>query len=317
MIDALKFVQGAMRVNNVAPELEHYQIKDGRVVGYNGMMALSAPLDLSIDVKPKATLFYKALQACGDTVSIKMTTNGRLQVRSGAFSAYVPCIEKEVYEAQPEGTMYPAPEGLVGAFKRLLPFISQDASRPWAMGLSVGGQCYTATNNIIILQIWEGHGLPVFNCPRFAVAEVARIGEAPTHIQVSDSSVTFHYEDGRWLRTQVLTAEWPQEMVEKLLSGPCDAKPVEDGLFEGLDKILPFIPASTTAVRMEGGALATGDGEAGATIEVEGLPDGPVFSAKVLALLAEEMDSVDWTLYPAPCPFRGQSSRGIILGQRT
>lgn len=318
MIDALKFVQGAMRANKIQPELEHYQIKGGQVVGYNGYMALGAPIDLDLEAKPKGRLFYRAIEACGDVVSMGMTDGARLHIRSGAFSAYIPCIDHDIYEARPEGDIYACPESLPSDFRRLLPIISEDASRPWAMGLQVDRGTFTATNNVVINQLWTGHDLPTFNLPRFAVAEIVRIKQTPTHIQVSPQAVTFHYPENYWLRTQLLSGQWPNEIVDKILEGEgsLNLEPVPDGLFDALEKLIAFVPPETTAVRFEEGRLATGGEGAGAQVAVAGLPAGPRFSAPMLKLIAEEMRQADFSAHPNPCRFQGERNRGVILGMR-
>lgn len=318
MIEALKFVQGAMRANKILPELEHYQIKGGQVVGYNGHMALGAPLNLDLEAKPHGKLFYRAIEACGDVVSLRLTEGGRLHLSSGDFSAYIPCIEHDIYEALPEGEAYPCPDSMPDDFRRLLPIISDDASRPWAMGLQVDRGSFTATNNIIINQLWTGHPMPTFNLPKFAVAEIARIRMTPTHLQLSPSSVTFHYPGGYWLRSQLLSDQWPNEVIDRILDGdsPPELAPVPEGLFAALEKLAAFVPAETTAVRFESEKLATGDAGLGAEVRVEGLAPGPIFSAPMLKLLAGEMRAADFTSYPAPCRFQGDRSRGVILGMR-
>ena len=319
MIDALRFVQGATKSIVLAPELEHYQIKDGRIVGYNGFMALSSPIDLEISAKPRAKLFHKALQSCGDTVSIGMTPAGRLHVKSGGFSAFIPCREDEIYEAQPTGVEFRAPGGMLAAMRRLYGLISVDASRPWAMGLSIGGGAYTATNNIAVVQVWEGHDLPTFNCPRFAVAELIRIGQTPDSVRVDgNNSATFQWDNGRWLQTQLLSADWPAELIAKLLASGTPGQPIPEGFFEALEKIRPFIPDTSNTVCFAENRLIAGphSEEISASHVVDGLPPGPRFSEKVLTALVKEIETIDFSAYPKPCGFRGPNSRGIILGQR-
>lgn len=318
MIDALRFVQGAMKSTVLAPELEHFHIKEGRIVGFNGYMALSAPIDLDIDAKPKAKLFYKALQSCGDTTSLGLTASGKLHVRSGGFSAFIECLEDEIYEAKLLGERYPAPDGMLQAFKRLYGIISLDASRPWAMGLSVSNGFYTATNNIAIVQIWGNHRLPTFNCPRFTVAELIRIGENPDYIRVTGHNVTFEWEDGRWLQSQILSAEWPEDMVNKLLAGGQAGVPLPEGFYDALEKIKPFIPNSSNTVCFGEDRIVAGPHleDVSASHDVEGLPAGPKFSEKVLTAIEDEIETIDFSAYPDPCGFRGPMSRGIILGQR-
>lgn len=319
MIDDLRFVQGAMKANKILPELEHYQLGGGRVIGYNGFMALSSPIALDIEAKPKADLFNKAIQACGDTIAINLTDSGNLRIASGPFTATIKCTTQEVYNITLEGEMFEAPPNLTETFKRLLPFISEDASRPWAMGLGVHNGCFEATNNIIIHQVWTGHNLPSFNCPRFAVAEIVRLKVNPSHVQVNPNAVTFHWADtGRWLRTNLLTDEWPHAIIEQILAGDgeADPQPVPDGLFEAVETLRPFASPNNQAVRIGDGFVSTGEGDSVATIMVPGLTAGPVFSISILALLAGHITGIDFGAYPKPCPFIGPNSRGIILGQR-
>lgn len=316
MIDALKFVQGAVQRNGISPELEHFQIKNGRVVGFNGYMALSAPIDLSIEAMPKAVMFHKALQACGDTIAIDQTPAGRLHIKSGGFSAYIPCIDKEVFEATPMGELFPAPANLASIFARMLPLIGDDASRPWAMGLAVGDGTYTATNNVIVLQIWDGHTLPTFNCPRFAVAEIARIKEDPVSIQLDPgSSVTFHFADGRWLRTQLLTQEWPAAKMNSIMDKPSSPHPFPDGFFAAVNKLVPFVEDKTSAIYFTADGVSTGvaGAEEGAMVTLAGLPKA-AFRLKALLMLEHEIQTIDLSTHPNPCLFFGPNSRGALIG---
>jgi hypothetical protein len=318
MLDVLKFVQGAVQRNGVTPELEHFLIRDGRVTGFNGYMALSGPLPLDIEAMPKADTFHKALQACGETVSITQTPSGKLHIRSGGFSAYVPCIEKTIFEAEPQGQAYPAPPGLAKTFARMLPFIGDDASRPWAMGLAIGQGAYTATNNVILMQVWDGHALPAVNCPRFAVAEVARIKDDPVEVMVDPgNSISFLYSDGRWLRTQVLAVDWPTDKMNSILERPSAPDALPDGFFEGVAQLAPFVAEkASSAVYFTASGMATGQegSEEGATYRLAGLPAGEAFRHKALLMLAGEIDRIDFTVTPAL--FFGKNSRGALIGMQ-
>lgn len=317
MLGNLKFVQGAIKKNLIAPELEYYQIKDGRIVGYNGFMALSAPIDLSIEAMPKADLFYKALAACGDNITINQTPSGRLHVQSGAFSVYINCTEREVYQAAPAGVLYDAPEGLCRDFGKLLPFISEDASRRWSMGLSVANGAYMATNNILLVQMWAGHDLPSFNCPAFAVAEVVRVKQDPVKIQIEEGvSVTFHYSDGRWIKTQLLAQDWPVDKMASILDRPTVPKHVPDDFHNAVATLDQFAGLPSAPIYFKDGAMTTGaeGSEEGATVAVEGLEGGPIFSIKSLKLLSTVVEKVDFSMFPTPCIFYGERMRGAIIG---
>lgn len=316
MLKSLKFVQGAVKKNVISPEMEHYRIADGRIVGYNGHMALSAPLPLDIKANPKADLFFKAVQNCTDAASIDMTAAGRLAVRSGAFKAFIPCLDDLVHTMNPVGETYEVPEKFVAALRRVEPFVSEDASRPWSMGVYFEGQLMMATNNVTLVQVWAGKEMPKVNIPRFAVQEIIRIGEQPEALQSDGRSLTVHYADGRWLTTSVYDTEWPMGIVAKVFAAEHEATPVAHGLFAAVEKLAPFIDGKSAPLYFLDGRVATSLHEDdGASIDVEGLVGGPCFNLKQMQSVGEVAKTVDWSLYPGPCIFYGENLRGIILGR--
>src|SRR5690606_18339797 len=139
-----------------------------------------------------------------------LTPAGKLAVRSGPFRAYIETFPDEFPETAPEGDCVDVPPGIVEAVRGLYPFTSDDATRPWAAGVLFHGQSAFATNNIALVEAWLGARMPVtVNVPRYALREVLRIGQEPIRLQVSEQSLTFHYEGDRWLRTQLNSTAWP------------------------------------------------------------------------------------------------------------
>ena len=210
MLDALRFVQGAVAKKDFVPALTHFRVDRGTIRGYNGMLGLCCPIDLDLNVSPRAVPFIKAIQTCQDTIQLHVTPAGKLSVKSGKFKALVDCIQEDFPEVEPEGTSIELNGGLLAALKLLAPMIADDASRPWARGILFRGQSAFATNNIIIAEYWLGYHFPVeINIPRAAVVELLRIKEEPISMQIAENSATFHFSGNRWLRTQTHTTQWP------------------------------------------------------------------------------------------------------------
>lgn len=320
MRDALRFVQGAVKKNALAPELSHYLIKDGRITGFNGHMALSSPIGLDFTVRPHAGQFYRAITTCGQATSLNITKGGRLAIKSGAFRAYVDCLDIDnVYEANPEGDTILCPPNFIKHATEVFPFIGEDASRPWAMGLLIHSGLMMATNNIAIVQSWMGGDpIPVINIPRYAVSEMIRIGDCPEKLQSDGSSLTVHYSDGRWMRTQLVDPEWPFEKMNALFDFEDDPQPLPDGFKEAVGVISSFKESLSNAVYFARGGLASAqEEEIGVAYEVEGLHPGPVFSIKQMEAVVQVAAAADFTRYPQPCSFYNQDRtlRGLIIGR--
>lgn len=314
MLDALKFVQGAVARKSFTPELTHFRIENGTIKGFNGALSLCSPIDLDLDVTPKAAPFKKAIESCRTTTSMSMTPAGRLSIKSGKFKAFVECTTGEYPDILPEGERIEVTGEFVATLRKLAPYMAEDASRPWARGICLRGQCAYVTNNIIIIQAWLSTPFPVeVNIPAQAIKEIVRIGTDPIAIQMSDKSITFHYADGRWLRTNLSSMDWPD--VSKVLDVPCNPEPYPEAFFQALEDLKAFTNEVDQVFFMED-AITTSlvEGE-GASYSIGGLPPAS-FNLSQLMLLDGIIETIDFTMYPKPCIFYKDNMRGAIVGMR-
>ena len=316
MLNDLKFVQGAIAKKSLIPSLNHFRIEHGTVRSFNGSLALCSPIQLDIDCTPKALPFMKAIQSCKDTVSLSLTTTARLKIVSGKFKAFVNCIEEETPHVVPTGEEFPIEgEALLKALKIILPFISNDASRTWSTGALLKGQSLYATNNIILVQYWVGSNFPVLcNLPAVAIKEMVRIDEIPVSAQATDSSISFHYPNGRWIRTATISVDWPD--LDEILDTPCNAVPIDKELFTALNSLSPFVD-EFGKIYIKNGVISTEltDNE-GAHYASDGIDFEGIYQIEMLKKIKKIATSADFTQYPAPCIFYGDRLRGAIIGLR-
>ena len=316
MLKELKFVQGAVAKKDLLPAMTHFAIEGGHVRSYNGTLALSSPIPFDIDCKPKAGPLVQAIANCNDTVTLSMTPAGKLRIQSGKFRAFVDCIDGETPHVMPEGDHVDLDsEQLLKACKTLAPFVGNDASRPWTNGILLRGQSAFATNNVCLVEYWIGSQTPfTANIPMAAIKEMIRINEAPTHAQRTDNSITFHYTDGRWIRSQLYSTDWPD--LSKVLDKPSNPSDMDSRLFEGLEVIKPFADKLGRAF-FHGEAVKThiDEGE-GASFDMVGFPFEGVYQIEMLKLLKDVAQKIDFSTYPSPCLFYGDRLRGAIVGMR-
>jgi DNA polymerase III sliding clamp (beta) subunit (PCNA family) len=316
MLAELKFVQGAVAKKDFMPALTHFRIQNGTVRGYNGSLALCSPIPLDMTCTPKADSLVRAIANCNETVSLALTPAGRLAVRSGSFKAFIDCVDGEVPHVEPDGEEVQAFDGkaLLAALKVLQPFVSDDASRPWSNGVLLHGQSAFATNNVVLVEYWLGSNFPSINLPRNAIKEIVRIGEAPVRAQANDYSITLHYAGGKWIRSNLLSTEWPD--LSRVLNVESNASAIDNMIFEGLRTIKPFAD-KTGRVLFQEGRMATHEQEdQGAAFECTvPLPAG-VYSIEMLELLEGVAVKADWSLYPKPAMFFGERLRGAVIGRR-
>lgn len=319
MLKELKFVQGAVGKKDLLPAMTHFQIQNGHVRSYNGTLAISSPLPFDIDCCPRADQLVKAISQCEEVVTLSMTPGGKLRVQSGKFRAFVENTIDTGFHPVPEGEPL-AFDGasLFASLKVLYPFIGNDASRPWTNGILLNGQSAFATNNTCVCEYWLGVPFPhQINIPKACIKEMLRVDEAPTHAQLAQGSITFHYEDGRWIRSQLLGIEWPFEMITKILSRPNEPVRIPEELFPAITKLQRLADGSSRIYINHGLLTTHTEEEQGGSVEVDGLEFQGCYNIAMLALLEGVVTHADFTLYPEPALFFGERLRGAIVGMRS
>lgn len=318
MLEALKFASAAVGKRAFVEGTTHFLIKDGMVRATNGIVSLGAPIPLQAECAPEAIPMLKAIANCDEATQLTLMGNGKLKVRSGKFMANISCTDKIAGHVEPEGEFYDINGAeLVAALKALDPFVGTDASRRWTMSVLLKGGSAFATNNVCIVQYWFGSPFPI-DCvlSAEAVEALVKIKEIPIKAQVSQESITFHYESGRWMRSTLMVNEWPTDPSKVL---DCESKPVsiDETLFDALQRLKPFA-TDNGRVYIEQGVVRThmDDAIEGASCQIQDQQIHGIFALEILWLLKGIVETADLTRYPAPCTFFGKNFRGILMGQR-
>lgn len=291
MFDALNFVRGAVATSDLVPELTHFRIVNHSVMAYNGTVAAFSPIDISLDACPHAATFIKALKSCGDKIALSLTPTGRLAVSSGKFKAYVSCIDAVDFTTFPAGDIYLLPDDFIDACKIALPFVGDDVSRPWSTCVHLQRNTLHATNNKTAVRLYFQADFPAVTIPANALRQIVAGGHIPLRLQTDGESATFHFENGAWLRTQLMETAWPVEQFGRMLDQEgitLEAAPPD--LFKGIKTIQPFVEAAG-AVLFNGGHIATNTAEGlGAVFDVPGCAAECAYNIKQLLLLETVAD---------------------------
>ena len=318
MLKTLNFIRGAVATRDLVPVLLSIHAYDGRLQGSNGKLTIDAPCkDLAgYDFTVPCTPFLKAVDACnGEPKLVVSDDKGRLSISKGVFKAMLPLSTHEDFPRQKsEGEVGLNLSGpILPVLRSLSPFISEDASRPWACGVLFRNGYAFAINNIVVA------GAPALtfpmslNLPGFLVDELLRIGMEPTSVLANSDRITFHFANGSWMKSSLLSAEWPA--VEKMLPETAPPTTVPEGLLSAVEQIVPFCPdPKQPLIYLGADGVKTSDGDKSATVGGFDLPQS-VFRAEPLTAVLRVACAVDFSTYPKPVPWTGISGlRGLIVG---
>jgi len=315
MLKTLKFVQGAISKKDIVPALTHFSIENGKVRGFNGTIGLCAPISIDINCKPKAITLVKAIQECKEIPQLTMTKAGRLQVKSGKFKVLVECLDEVTPYIVPSGKSYEIDAKLLlSALKTLVPVVTTNTKQEWANGIRFENGSAFATNNVILVQYWTNciFAKPL-TIPLVCIEELLRINEEPTHVQVSDNSITFHFEGDRWLYSNLISSNWPD--ISGILENTSTQIPLPVELYSALEAMKPFTNKDGVAWFYNEKVSTSEDGSEGAEYEVENFPGFGIYQVDMFLLLKNLIKTIDLTLYPRPALFFGENLRGAIVGR--
>lgn len=312
MLEAIKFI-----VSGTSKDHPFCIIKDGIIYSTNGLLTLSSPIDLNLTISPKVNDLIKAVEMCEDTISMHVTPKGKLSIKSGGFKALIECSNEQLSQVKPQGEIIPLNGNLLSTLRLLNSFVAGDVSQIWAKGILFKGKSAFATNNIVLIEYWLDCEFPVqVNIPKTAIIELLRINQEPVSLQMNENNITFHYENGGWLRTQTYDTTWPD--ISKILSEP--RNPISVRLIEQeIIDITPFVNSEKQYLFLKSdGTISTvsGDNEAGASLQVPAIKWDGCFNHGQLKQVLKIADDIDLSAYPAPCPFFGDYFRGAIIGMR-
>lgn len=314
MIEILNFIKGAISSKDFIPVLKHFHIKNGVIQGHNGYLTLNSSIPLNIDCSPNGDKFIKAISGC--TTAARLTFNeklNKLKIASGSFTANIECtIEKFDFIIPDEKQIEIDGEALLKALKTLKPFISSDASRLWSNGILFKDNSAFATNNLILIEYFIGSDFKQsFNLPSFATNELIRINEIPTHMGWSDGTVTFYYDNDKWLKTSLYSTEWPD--ISKIFPNHYRIDEIDPELFVGLDNIKQFLNVTKSVYFKKNNISTNVNDHDGARYDLP-ISFEAIYNHDMLMLLKSVCTHIDLSRYPKPGYFNGENTRGIIIG---
>lgn len=317
MKEAVRKIRAALSKQAIVPNLMYYLVKDGYITANNGRMTAAAPFPCSLTFLVPGDEFETLLNRLDDNIVLTLT-DSRVTLTSGRMRGSIQILSEDtVFYPLPDPKLYTSPpEKFLPALRTVRPFISDNATREWALCAALQEDRILATNNVSLVRA-ECPGLPHGETllPCWAVDFLLASSAELTGMQLHPNAACFRWDDGTWMRTQLIDGGFPTQ-VDDLLSKITQQPKTEIteewraaytklvGLCE--DKISLFADKMT--------------GQRGMT-EVEyaidtPTPDGGVSNWNLyLTPVIEAATHWDPTMWPQPAPFIGPGFCGLICGR--
>jgi len=319
----VKWVRDALAATSLVDHLAHYLIRDNMIHASDGRMVVAHPFEYDGEVLVNGEGFEKLLARMPVDAPILGQTETHLVMRHGKFKGSVKTLPPEqwVYPPPDEGAWHPLPEGLLAAMRRLRPFLSANATQPWATCLAyLGGHLY-ATNNITLARtplrgrVVEGTMFPVW-----AVDFVLARDEGLVEWMCSPQALAFSWDTGAWMRTPTIVTPFPGNCPGMIDAGKgARRKPhtLTPEWRAALERVSGFAEAEVQL----GSTMMRSAGEAVIVEDEVGTPCPPdveftCWDHRYLEPVVTAATHWDPTTWPSPAYFKGKALEGIILGRR-
>lgn len=205
--------------------------------------------------------------------------------------------------------------GVDRALRRIQPFISTDASRPWACSVFFDGQYVYATNNIVLVR--QPFETPFsFVLPSFAFDELLRATADVSRVTITRNAVRFIMKNKMSLHSVLLTDKWP-DVAALIETARADTQSIPEGMKAGVEAMVPLCDnMQVPRINLHENGMSTEEGSTAAKYEGWSFPRAS-FNAKPLLDVLAIADTINFNAYPGPCFFTGPGDvEGVMVGLR-
>lgn len=309
--------------------LNSYLLRNGNIHANDGRMIVGTPFPFEgPDVLVPAEQFEKVLYNKPDGDFSWEREADRLVLKRGRFKGRIKTMPLDdwVMPTDLPGGLTPIPQGFIISLEALLPFVSTNATKPWAMCVGVKGDYLYASNNIAVARCHcaTGMGIEEFLLPKWVVEFIIDRQEGLSAWAIEDGQrLTFLWEDGSWMRSSNIMDTFPdaQKILDRYLHN--DEVSVDVEITDEWRKIIRRIAkiADDPVIRLREDECAGSTGEVLSVEDEAGAPcpEGRTETVWDLRYLdAVLISATHWNprTYPNPAPWRGPYIEGIIAGRR-
>lgn len=293
----------------------HISLRNGWAVAFNGVIAMGEPIKEDLATCPNGLLLKEALSKCGQGFSITQNEHNLL-IKSDKFKALVPCLSlTELQPAFPDNPVAQIDDRLKASLEQVVPVALDENFLLTASVLIHSGTC-TTTDRKVIIQSWHGTDLPPnLVIPRAVIKPLISNPKKLAQFGFSNSSCTFYYEDGSWLKTQFFKEQWPD--INSILDRKSSPLSIPENFYDGVKSLEKF--SDTGFVYFDSNVMRSHEEDGkGASYQVYGLPKGPVLNIKQLKMIEPLIKTADFLVPHADHKmtlFFGERVRGAIAGR--
>ncbi len=318
LAEALTFVQSAAVKSGFDHPFEtHVGLYQKFAYATNGILSAMHAIEEDLACVPHLAKLQAGIAKCGKTLTIAELDSGRLSVKGDNLRAVIPCISFDLLPfPAPDANIAPIDDRIKDAFASVMNLLNENATAVHETAVLLRSMTAVATDGRAMVEFFHGVDLPPdLVLPKSFMQAVSKQSKTLTGFGYSDSSVTFYYDDGSWIKTLRYADKYPD--VDRILNAEALYEDAPEGLFEAIETVSKFNDKGFVTFG-EGKVMSEPSDEIGAQFDIEGLQAGPQFDAALVKKIAPHAKQIDLTkgdrmLFSSPAT---PLARGVLMGVR-
>lgn len=317
LLDALNFLS-VISKDEGTPYETHILLSNKTAVAYNDTLSAGVLTDIEVYAAPNTKMLLNGMSKCAEDYTL-VIDGTKIVVKSGKFKASIPCIDPSLLSARlPDVPCAVIDDRLKEAFKAMdIIKAEPNAQRIHLLAFLLNGPSVITTDGRVLLEYWHGIDLPTLSIPKSVIAPILKNTKKLTQFGFSNNSATFFFEDNSWIKSQLYADEFPIGTIQNIMNR--DSFPVElpKDFYNAISAVAPFSESGNIFFKRN--LLCSHNTiEAGATHEVDGLPDGPKYNYRFMMMVKDYVEKIDFKVSIDDkgymCFFFGKNIRGVIAG---
>lgn len=315
LISKIQFISVAQK-DKGTPSQTHCIFKNNTLTAFNGVITAGCTVveDLN-DIYPHTHAFINALERCKGELAITQL-EGKLSIKSGPFTALVPCYPDSLPVLAPDPPLCGLSESLRQGFAAIAHLADEDNAKPMLASIMLQSGSMFTTNGFACLEFYHGLNLPQIMLPKAFVTGICNTKKELKAFGYSGTSCTIHFVDDSWVKTQLYNGDWPE--LDRLFNVQSSPTPLPENFLEALTSIQKFSEGKDKEkkVYFADDMLQSHRNKAeGACYEVQGLVAGPIFGIELLKSVLVGIKSVDFNCKGMMVGL-GDNVRTVLMGVR-
>ncbi len=308
-------IKAALSSKGLVPQLTHYLIEDGMMLASNDRVIAATPVDIKGSMLIPGAELEKIVARFKDP-NIKITKD-EIRFKEGRFSAKLRLPPLEALKfSKPGAGWRKVPAKLMKVLAQAKPFISDNATQAWATAACLTDGLVWATNNRSMVKIT----CPKLNAdgqllPSYAIEYLLQQEQEPKEMILADNYAAFRWEDGSWMRTQLIVGVFPKNAEEILSQGVGIAARISPEWREAYRKVADL---SEREICIYEDKITGGKEHSDVEYEIKSaVPEGGVsiWSADSLSPVLDACSHIAFDAWPNPAQFNGDGLAGVIVGR--